>query len=47
MIGVHKNDGPLQEMLNSPADGTSISLPLDCKSPVQPLVEDMFTNHAN
>ena len=33
-------------MLNSPVDGTSISLPLDCKSVVQPLVEDLFINHA-
>ena len=34
-------------MLNSPADGTVISLILGCKSLVQPLVEDLFTNHAN
>ena len=30
-----------------PVDGTSVYLPLDCKSLAQPLVEDLFTNHAN
>ena len=37
-------------MLNSPAYGTNVSLPLDCKSflwPLACLVEDLFTNHAN
>ena len=35
-------------MLKSPADGTSVSLPLGCKSVVRPLVEDvLFINHAN
>ena len=34
-------------MLNSSADGTSVSLLLGCKSVVGPLVEDLFINHAN
>ena len=42
-----KNEGPLPKMLNSPADGTNVSLPLGCKSLVQSLVEDLLTNHAN
>ena len=47
IIGSIKNEGPLPKMLNSPADGTNVSLPLGCKSLVQPLVEDLFTNYAN
>ena len=35
-----KNEGPLPKVLNSPADGTSVSLPLGCKSVVRPVVED-------
>ena len=42
-----KNEDPLQKMLNSPADGTSVSLPLGCESVVRPLVEDLFSNLAN
>ena len=45
-----KNEDPLPKLLNSPADGTNVSLPclqLGCKSLVRPLVEDLFTNHAN
>ena len=43
-----KNEGPLPKMLDSPADGTSVSLPLGCcKSVVLPLVEDLFINNAN
>ena len=44
---VAKNEGPLPKMLNSPADGTSVSLPLSCKSVVRPLVEDLFIYRAN
>ena len=42
-----KNEGPLPKMLNSPADGTNVSLLLGCKSLVRPLAEDLFTHHAN
>ena len=42
-----KNEGPLPKILNSPPGGTSVSLPLGCKSLVWPLVENLFTNHAN
>ena len=42
-----KNEGPLPKMLSSPADGTNVSLPLGCKSLVRPVVENLFTNHAN
>ena len=42
-----KNEDPFPKMLNSPADGTSVSVPLGCLSLVQHLVENLFTNHAN
>ena len=41
------NESPLLKMLNSPADGTGVSLPLGIKNIVWPLVDDLFTNHAN
>ena len=44
---MRKYEGPLPKMMNSPADGTNVSLPLGCKSPLWPIVEDLFTNHAN
>ena len=34
-------------MLNSPAEGTSVFLPLGSVSLVQPLMEVLFLNHAN
>ena len=34
-------------MLNSPADGISVSLPFGCKRLVRPPGEDLFINHAN
>ena len=40
-----KNEGKLPKLFNSPADGTSVSLPLGCKSEVRPLVEELFINY--